>query len=124
MVKGLSSYDSIKEYITKDGSEIREMIHPNIHGNTQISVAEARVKPGGKTEAHYHPKSEEIYVVTSGKGEMKRDGESFAIEKGVSVAIMPGQVHSLVNKGSDDLVVFCCCTPAYRHDDTILVKAD
>lgn len=120
MKNGLSSYDSIKEYITKDGSEIREMIHPKSHGNEKVSVAEARVKPGARTKAHYHQVSEEIYVVLAGKGRMNRDQEIIDVERGISVAILPGQVHSLENTGNDDLVVLCCCAPAYGHDDTKL----
>lgn len=120
MINKLNSYDSIKEYITKDGSEIREMIHPDIHGNEKLSVAEARVKPGATTMAHYHPESEEVYVVMAGKGRMTRDNEIFDVTKGISVAIMPGQVHSLENTGNEDLVVICCCAPPYSHDDTTL----
>lgn len=68
MINKFSRYDSIEEYTTKDGSEIRELIHPNLHGNKNVSVAEARVQPGSTTAAHYHRKSEEIYVVMAGRG--------------------------------------------------------
>lgn len=121
MIKKFSSYNSINEYITKDGSEIRELIHPLIHGNTGASIAEAIIKAGMKTHDHYHRKSEEIYLVMAGKGIMKRDEEVFAIEKGVSVVLMPGVVHSVENTGQDNLVIICVCTPAYGHEDTILV---
>jgi mannose-6-phosphate isomerase-like protein (cupin superfamily) len=120
MREGFSRYDSIKKYITKDGSEIREMLHTQSHGNKKLSVAEARVKPGATTRAHYHQESEEIYVVMAGRGRLRRNKEKIAVESGVSVAIRPGQVHSLENHGDEDLVVLCCCAPAYSHDDTIL----
>ncbi|MEN8257132.1 MAG: cupin domain-containing protein [Thermodesulfobacteriota bacterium] len=121
MVNKISRYGSIKEYITKDGSEIREMIHPQHQDNKKISVAEARIKPGMKTEPHYHKKSEEVYVVMAGKGLLRIEDKRYEIEKGVSIVIMPGQVHGLENTNNEDLVVMCCCAPAYGHADTILV---
>lgn len=124
MIKRTSRYDSIKEYVTKDGSVIRECMHPNEHGNEKLSVAEARVAPGKKTKLHSHLHSEEIYMIISGKGWMCRGRERFAIEKGMFVAIMPGEVHNLENGGSDDLVVLCCCAPAYGHSDTVLAEED
>ncbi len=122
MVNKISSYNSIKAYITKDGSEIREIIHPTIHGNQNISLAEARVKPGKETEPHFHQKSEEIYQVTSGQGILRIEDEEYEVESGFAVTIMPGQVHSLTNTGNKDLVVTCCCAPAYEHEDTKLIK--
>ncbi len=35
--------DTIKPYITKDGSSIRELMHPEKHGNVKQSLAEAIV---------------------------------------------------------------------------------
>ncbi len=124
MISLLSRYNTIKKYITKDGSEIREMIHPQIHGNKEMSVAEALVKSGRKTLSHIHQESEEIYIVVAGEGVMRRNDEVFAVGKGVSVVILPGQEHSLENTGKEDLVVICCCAPAYGHTDTILTEVD
>lgn len=122
MISRLTSYDTIKGYITKDGSEIREMMHPDVHGNKKLSVAEARIQPGSATALHSHEKSEEIYVVTSGRGVMQRGQKRFPIQQGATVAIMPGQVHRVENTGSDVLVILCCCAPAYSHDDTVLAE--
>ena len=36
-----SSYDKVKPYITRDGSEIRELMHSAVHGNNAQSLAEA-----------------------------------------------------------------------------------
>ena len=41
-------YADIPAYVTKDGSVIRELLHPDHHGNRQQSLAEATVPPGGK----------------------------------------------------------------------------
>jgi len=40
---------------------------------------------------------------------------------GDCAVIPPGEVHELVNEGDADLVVVCACSPAYSHEDTVLV---
>ncbi|MEA2311536.1 MAG: hypothetical protein QOE28_1504, partial [Solirubrobacteraceae bacterium] len=39
------------------------------------------------------------------------------------VVIAPGTPHQLLNDGGDPLVLLCCCSPAYSHDDTVLLEA-
>ena len=63
-----SSYRSVKPYVTKDGSQIRELMHPSVHGNRNQSVAEATVPARGKTALHLHQVTEEIYHITRGAG--------------------------------------------------------
>jgi mannose-6-phosphate isomerase-like protein (cupin superfamily) len=109
-----------KPFVTKDGSEIRELLHPAAHGPGKMSLAEARVSPGAKTAGHRHPATEEIYHVLSGRGRMLLGGEEFGIEAGDTVRIDPGVRHGLVNDGGEDLVILCCCCPPYAHEDTHL----
>ncbi|MDF1614408.1 cupin domain-containing protein [Desulfurivibrio dismutans] len=115
-----SSYREIKAYITKDGSEIRELMHPAVHGNTNQSLAEARVPPGSATMAHRHRESEEIYHFTAGRGMMGLGEATFPVAAGDTVAIRPGVLHWLENPDPEPLVVLCACSPAYSHEDTEL----
>lgn len=115
------SYASLEPYTTKDGSEIRELMHPGVHGNRHQSLAEARVPPGGRTHLHQHRVSEEIYHFTQGKGWMTLGERRFAIAAGDTVCIQPGVTHGLENPGPDELIVLCSCSPAYSHEDTLLV---
>jgi len=41
-----TEYDKINPYITKDGSIIRELMHPNIYKNVKQSLAEGSVQHG------------------------------------------------------------------------------
>jgi len=113
--------EDIRAYVTKDKSEIYELMHPNAHGPGRMSLAEARIKPGARTLAHTHEVSEEIYHVLSGCGRMRLGLEVFAIEAGDTIRIEPGTLHELTNNGQADLVVLCCCAPPYSHEDTELV---
>ena len=112
---------TVKPYITRDGSIIRELVHPDHSGARNQSLAEATIPPGAETLLHRHGESEEIYHVTAGRGAMTLDGEVFDIGVGDSVLIPPGTPHKVKNTGDADLVILCCCAPAYSHDDTELL---
>jgi mannose-6-phosphate isomerase-like protein (cupin superfamily) len=109
-------------FITKDGSEIRELL---AHRNSVIrnqSLAEARLPAGASTQEHYHIKTEEIYYITHGAGRIRIEGETRDVKTGDAVAIPPGRKHKLWNTGNEMLRLLCCCAPAYEHDDTVITE--
>jgi mannose-6-phosphate isomerase-like protein (cupin superfamily) len=114
-------YADIPAYATKDGSEIRELMHPAVHGNARQSLAEATVPTGKGTLLHLHGASEELYYVTGGRGRMTLGGESFDIGIGDTIAIPPGTPHRVQNTGTTPLKILCCCSPPYAHEDTTLL---
>jgi mannose-6-phosphate isomerase-like protein (cupin superfamily) len=118
-----SSYASVEAYVTKDGSEIRELMHPVRHGNRAQSLAEATVPPGMKTVLHRHGTTEEIYHVTQGQGRMTLAAESFDVGPGDTIFIPPGMPHCIENTGQQALRILCACAPAYAHQDTELLSA-
>jgi mannose-6-phosphate isomerase-like protein (cupin superfamily) len=105
-------------YITLDGSSIRELMHPGVHGNAMQSLAEASVPVAGATAPHRHRVSEELYFILAGRGRMRLGDAEFIIEPGDTILIPPGTVHCLHNIGDETLRLLCCCAPAYRHEDT------
>lgn len=117
-----SSYDSIEGFITKDGSIIKELIHPHTHGNTNLSVAEATIKVCGATFRHYHTHSEEVYHVRQGKGQVIVGSETIEVKVGDSVCIPAGVHHHAVNTGDNDFIFYCICSPPYTHETTVLVN--
>jgi len=92
-------YDSIEPYRTKDGCEIRELMHPQVHGNCNQSFAEATIAPHAKTTLHRHCISEEIYHITSGIGVMTLADRDFTVASGDTVCIPPGTAHCVANTG-------------------------
>jgi mannose-6-phosphate isomerase-like protein (cupin superfamily) len=114
-------YTDIPACITKDGSEIRELMHPLQHGNRAQSLAEAIVPAGQTTRLHRHASSEELYHITRGRGQMTLGDTRFDVATGDSVCIPPGTPHCIANTGSGPLHILCCCSPAYAHDDTELL---
>jgi mannose-6-phosphate isomerase-like protein (cupin superfamily) len=103
---------SAEAFTTKDGSTIREL-----HHTAEQSLAEATLEPGQATERHYHARTEEIYFLLEGEGEMEVDGERRHVAPGDAVLIPAGARHQ-VRAGDAQLRFLCCCAPPYSHDDT------
>jgi mannose-6-phosphate isomerase-like protein (cupin superfamily) len=114
--------DGVEPFITKDGSEIRELAGIPTGNSVNQSLAEATVPPGAETEEHHHGVTEEIYLFTSGSGTMKLGEEETEVTAGDTVVIPPGTPHKLWNTGPEPLKLLCCCAPAYSHDDTFLTE--
>ncbi len=115
-------YEDIAAYDTKDGSEIRELMHPRLHGDGAQSLAEALVHVGACTTLHRHPITEEIYHFTQGEGMMQMGQEEFPVTTGDTVRIEPGTAHRVRNTGNIPMRILCACTPAYSHEDTELLE--
>jgi len=118
----IKNLGDVPPFITKDGSEIRELL---AHRNSVIrnqSLAEARLPAGASTQEHYHIKTEEIYYITHGAGRMRIEGETRDVKTGDAIAIPPGRKHKLWNTGKEPLRLLCCYAPAYEHSDTIITE--
>jgi len=117
-------YPDLASFVTKDGSIIRELMHPAVHDNRNQSLAEAIVPAGGRTLPHRHHRSEELYHFTAGTGVMRLGDAAFTVQAGDTVHIKPGTVHALVNSGTEELCLLCCSSPPYADADTELVASD
>lgn len=115
----VSTRDSTPAFITRDGSQIRELMQ-TIHGARHQSLAEATVLPGQKTQTHFHAQSEELYHVLSGRGRVSVDDETREVAPGDTVLIQPFARHAIECLGSEALVFLCCCAPPYTHEDTFI----
>ena len=111
------------DYVTLDGSVIRELMHPTLHTVRNQSLAEAIVESGGRTALHKHLQTEEIYHITRGRGLMTLGVDQFEVVEGDSIVIAPGTPHCIENIAIDGspLRLLCCCAPAYSHQDTVLL---
>lgn len=116
-----TEYQDIRPYTTKDGSVVRELMHPDVHRNRNLSLAEATVPPGSETVLHMHTKSEEIYHIAWGEGVMTLGSETFCVATGDTVCISPGTPHKIENTGKVPMKMPCSCSPPYSHDDTELL---
>ncbi|MHB8897686.1 MAG: cupin domain-containing protein [Thermoguttaceae bacterium] len=116
--------NTVQPFITKDGSEIRELLACRNSCIRNQSLAEARLSPGASTTGHRHLRTEEIYYLLEGSGLMQIEDERRPVAAGDAVAIPPGNFHQITNTGGSTLRFLCCCAPGYEHDDTILDAGD
>ncbi|MCS7304847.1 MAG: cupin domain-containing protein [Thermoguttaceae bacterium] len=119
----VKNLNEVPAFITKDGSEIRELLAYRNSCIRSQSLAEARLPPGTATHAHRHLKTEEIYYILEGMGQMRVEAETRLVGPGDAIAIPPGSLHQITNIGPGILKFLCCCVPAYEHEDTILEPA-
>jgi mannose-6-phosphate isomerase-like protein (cupin superfamily) len=113
----------VEAFVTKDGSEIRELLAPRNSCIANQSLAEARLPPGASTTRHYHPRAEEIFYLLEGTGRMRIGEEQRDVGPGDAIAIPPGVIHTITNTGAGTLRFLCCCAPGYEDSDTVLVES-
>lgn len=114
--------EQCEPFITADGSSIRELAGIPTGNASNQSLAEATVLPGGETIAHYHRVSEEIYLFTDGSGRMRLGGDERPVRAGDCIVIPLGTEHKLWAGPDEPLVLLCCCSPPYSHEDTVLLE--
>ena len=110
----------VPAFISKDGSEIRELLGAANSCVRNQTLAEARLPVGGRTTPHHHEKTEEVYYIVAGRALMRVGQETATVGPGDAIAIPPGASHQITNTGDELLRFLCCCAPGYQHDDTVL----
>ena len=119
----ISNLDELEAFTTLDGSTIRELVGPSWTAARNQSLAEATVPAGGATIEHFHHQTEEIYYFTAGRGRMRLGDSESDVRAGDCVVIPPGTRHKLWAAPDQELVLLCCCAPAYSHADTELTES-
>jgi mannose-6-phosphate isomerase-like protein (cupin superfamily) len=113
----IRSRDDSSPFTTVDGSTIRVLLDGET-GTRNQSLAEAWLEPGQETQRHYHARSEELYVLLDGEGEIEVDGERSHVGPGQAILIPPGARHQIRASDGGPLRFLCCCAPPYAHEDT------
>lgn len=116
----IRNLDQVEPFTTKDGSQIRELLAWRNSCIRNQTLAEARLPVGAATITHRHVRTEEIYYILTGQGEMRVGEETQPVRPGDAIAIPPGAVHQIKNTGPGELRFLYCCAPGYEHEDTVL----
>jgi len=122
MTMDVRNITEVDAFITKDGSEIRELLADRNSCIQHQSLAEARLPAGSSTTRHFHRNTEEIYYILEGRGSMTIDDETREVGSGDAIAIPPATQHQITNTGDTVLKFLCCCAPGYQHEDTVLIE--
>lgn len=106
------------EIIAGDHTRLRELLHPDREYpfTGRYSLAQAIVAPGEASVRH-RLRTDEVYYILSGTGEMHVDDETATVSAGDAVDIPPGSAQWIENTGEEDLVFLCIVDPAWRETD-------
>ncbi|MFJ8041784.1 cupin domain-containing protein [Kitasatospora sp. NPDC096147] len=85
-----------------------------LHGGWE-AVEWARLPPGGVSGEHLHTRTEEVYVLLTGRGEITLDGHPHPVEAGDVVLTGLGTTHGLRNTGAEALDWLVIEMPARPH---------
>ena len=103
---------SITEYLTPERCYISENL-----SSEKVSIARARVKPDVTTVAHRLKGTDEIYIITEGRGRVYVGNlDPAEVTVGDVVAIPAGTSQRITNVGKKDLVFYCICTPRFNAE--------
>ncbi|MGW4646197.1 cupin domain-containing protein [Kitasatospora sp. NPDC004289] len=75
---------------------------PGLHGGWE-AVEWASLPPGGVSGEHLHTRTEEVYVLLTGRGEVTLDGHPHPVEAGDVILTGLGTTHGLRNTGAEAL---------------------
>ena len=104
--------DSLKENPTQERCLITEN-----YSTEDVSIAQARVKPGITTLAHHLIGVNEIYLITSGEGQVDiGELKTTKVTSGDLIVVPAGCSQRISNVGKSDLVFYCVCTPRYTPE--------
>jgi mannose-6-phosphate isomerase-like protein (cupin superfamily) len=92
----VEEWHQLRSHILMDAGEL---------GSRNMSVTWLAVPTGAEQELHSHEESEQVYVVTMGKGRMTVAGDTQGIEPGDLILVPPATDHSIENDGDSEL---CC----------------
>jgi mannose-6-phosphate isomerase-like protein (cupin superfamily) len=111
------SRQDAEPFTTLDGSTIRVLFDAESGGSANQSLAEAELGPRQETQRHYHARTEEIYVLLEGGGEMEVEDDRAEVGVGDAILIPAGARHQ-ITASEDGARFLCCCAPPYSDEDT------
>ncbi|MEG3939439.1 MULTISPECIES: cupin domain-containing protein [unclassified Microcoleus] len=110
------------EFIAGDGTQLRELLHPDKQAvDLRYSLARATL-PAGQTSALHSLTTSEVYYILSGVGEMHIDDETQLVEAGDAVYIPPNAKQFIYNCGTEPLIFICIVDPAWRKEDETIFQ--
>ncbi|MGK7894211.1 MAG: cupin domain-containing protein [Xenococcus sp. (in: cyanobacteria)] len=69
------------------------------------NFSQASFAPGQIATAHSHQDMSEVFFVTAGEGIIQIDDRSYSLTPGVCIAVEVGEVHEIINTGSENLIL-------------------
>ena len=81
-----------------------------------LSVIQEMMPVGTSESLHFHTKSQQLFFILSGIASFIVDQESFEVNANESLHVLPGKVHSISNKGDEELKFLVISEPMSHGD--------
>ena len=105
------------EFVAGDGTQLRELLHPDKQAIAlRYSLARA-VVPVGVTSLPHALTTSEVYYILQGQGEMHIEDEVQTVGPGDAVYIPPNARQFIRNVSEVPLEFICMVDPAWRKED-------
>lgn len=92
--------------------ELKILLSPSLQeGLEGLAVGMTILPKGAASSYHSHDGEAETWIVTSGKGEVRLDGETQAVGPESAIYVPSGVKHQITNTGSEPLRMFWIYTP-------------
>jgi mannose-6-phosphate isomerase-like protein (cupin superfamily) len=114
IVRNINDKEVLETTYRAHGGAIAQMILDHRTLEKLGFLAIARLESGKIIESHVDP-MEEIYFVASGTGFMQVENKKQQVNPGDAIWIPEGSAHSLVNNGTEPLVIFVVASSWEKH---------
>ncbi len=108
MIKRLIDIEKIVTGIEDKENAVKNIVFENDRTNGVIWF----VPPGKEIPAHFHPATDDIWVVIQGQGEYYLgNGQTHPLRAGMMAIAEQGQVHGVKSTGDSPLIVVAISAP-------------
>lgn len=98
----------VSDYLEKKDVATKSVLYQNERSNAVIWY----VPPGEEVVEHYHPETDDIWVILQGKGEYYLgEGQVQTIEPGMIIPAEKGQIHGARAMGNEPLIFAAISAP-------------
>lgn len=99
----------VKDYTANPPEKAtKHLLYQNERSNGVIWV----VPPGEEVPAHYHPETDDVWIILQGKGDYYLgQGKTFPIEAGMMIPAEKMEIHGAKNTGNELLVFAAVSAP-------------
>jgi quercetin dioxygenase-like cupin family protein len=98
--------------LTNSGVRSEQLLSPENSRSVRVTITRVTVPPACSNPRHIHDTSEQTWVALSGSGTLLlAGGQEHAFSEGDVVRFSEGDIHGVINRGSEPLVYISVTCP-------------
>ena len=93
------------------GKLSEQLVWPHNAPESSLTITRVTLEPGATSEPHQHARSEQIWIVERGSGQIWLEDGAAELKKGDIIRTPAGVTHGIRNTGDEPLVYLSVTTP-------------